>query len=67
MTRQSSKIYVNHPVTGWKLARVIGRAFIPFALMIRGESSFGGKAETPMMYVSSIITNGGGLLNEAAN
>ena len=67
MTRRSSEICANHPVTSWKLSRVIGRAFIPFALMISGESFFGGKVATPMMCMSSIITDDGRLFYEAAN
>lgn len=53
MTRRSSKIYANHPVTGWELSKVIGKAFIPFALMTNGESCFGGKVVTPMRYIES--------------
>ena len=68
MKRQSSKICANHPVTGWKPSRVIGRAFIPFALMISGESFSGGKVATLMMMcMSSIITDDGGCFYEAAN
>ena len=37
MTRQSSKICANHLVTGWKLSKVIGKAFIPFASMTSGD------------------------------
>ena len=61
MTRQSSRICANHPVTDWKPSRATGEVFIQFASMISGESFFGGKMATLLKCKSLITTDSGGL------